>query len=377
MPASRRRQDEGSGDTAPPRVWVLMGHRAGDNSQVQALGEALGWPFEVRRFVYAPYEKAVNLPFTATLAGVVKSRSSALGPPWPDLILTAGRRNEPIARWIQRRAGKRVRVVHVGRPWARIERFDLVVTTPQYRLPALGNVVQNEGPLHRVTPQRLADAAARWEPRLAHLPRPYVALLAGGHSGPYPFDTGSGARLGQEASALAARLGGSLLVTTSARTRPATEEALFGAIREPAYRYRWEPDSLENPYFAFLGLAEQIIVTADSVSMMIEAAATRKPVHLFDTGEGVTSMRADVTAREALLRLPRHMDRVHWKAFVYRLTMRYGPRRWTRDIRIVQRHLVDSGRAVWLGDPWPGTTPPPLGDLDRAVAGVRELFDER
>jgi hypothetical protein len=36
----------------------------------------------------------------------------------------------------------------------------------------------------------------------------------------------------------------------------------------------------ENPYFAMLGLADAIVVTADSVNMVSEAAATGKPVHV-------------------------------------------------------------------------------------------------
>jgi hypothetical protein len=354
-----------------PRVWLLTAHRAGDNAQVLALGEALGWPFEVQRFVYHSWERLVNWPFASTLAGVVKSSSSVLRAPWPDLVISAGRRNEPIARWIRRQAGHRVRLVHVGRPWARLEGWDLVVTTPQYRLPRLPNVLHNETPLHRVTAARLAEAGAKWKARLAHLPRPWVAVLAGGPSGPYPFDARAGARLAREASALAAP-GGSLLVTTSARTPTATRAALFEGVTRPAFLYDWAPGRAGNPYFALLALADQIVVTADSVSMMTEACATGKPVFLFDTGEGRFAMREH---EEPGLPWWRCLDRQHAKAFVYRSTMHYGPRRLTRDIRIVQQRLVDSQRAAWLGDGTPAPMPPALHDVERAAARVRALFE--
>jgi hypothetical protein len=356
----------------PPRVWLLTGHRAGDNSQVVALGEALGWPFEIQRFAYHAWERLVNWPFASTLAGVVKSRSSALAPPWPDLIITAGRRNEPIARWIRKQAGGRARLVHVGRPWARLERWDLVVTTPQYRLPPLPNVLHNETPLHRVTPARLAEAAAQWRPRLAHLPRPWIAVLAGGPSGPYPFDEAAGRRLAAQASALAAARGGSLLVTTSARTPPAARKALFGGVPRPAFRYEWRADDADNPYYALLALADQIAVTADSVSMMTEACATGKPVFFFDTGDGRFSMRDHAESAAPWWRC---LDRQHLKAFVYRQTMRFGPARLTRDIRIVQKRLVESGRAAWLGEGTPADAPPPLLAVERAAARVRALFE--
>lgn len=363
----------------PPRVWLLMGDRAGDNSQILGLAEALGWPLEIKHFVYTPYERLVNLPFLRTRAGVSRRASSPLGPPWPDLVITAGRRNEPVARWIQRRADRAVKLVHVGRPWARIQCFDLVVTTPQYRLPDLPMVLQNHTPLHRVSRQRLDEAATAWKARLEHLPRPRIAVLAGGNSGPYTFDAASGERLGRMAGELAEKRGGSLLVTTSARTAAETRAALFDAIRCPAYRFHWTPDAGENPYFAFLGLADVVIATADSVSMMAEACSTGRPVYLYDTGFGRTAMHrprragageADPAAARGWLQL----GRAHWKALVYRTTMRLGPQRLTRDIRLVQQLLVDSGRAAWLGDGEAPESPPPLGDLERAVERVRALF---
>jgi len=351
-----------------------MAHRAGDNTQVLALGEALCWPFEIKRFVYNRFETLVNWPFSNTLAGVNRKRSSPLGPPWPDLVITAGRRNEPIARWIRKRADRRVRLVHIGRPWARPDRWDLVVTTPQYRLPDSANVLQNEAPLHRVTPERLGKEGAIWQSRFASLPHPLIAVLAGGNSGPYPFDAASGRRLGLAAAAMARELGGSLLVTTSARTLPPTSDALFRAIDVPAYGYHWTPGASDNPYYGFLAVADRIIVTGDSVSMLTEACATGRPVYVYDTGEGVTSMRNE-SVRVAPSSLREIFDPTHRRAFVYALTMRHGPRRLTRDIRIVQRRLIESGRAAWLGDGDPSGSPPPLCDLERATARVRALFE--
>jgi len=370
---------------ALPLVWLLMGDRAGDNSQVLGLGEALGWRIEEKHFVYQPYEKLVNLPFCSNLLGVVREGSSPLEPPWPDVVVSAGRKNEPIARYIRERARadgsrKPVRLVHVGRPWAAIETWDLVVTTPQYRLPDVPNVVHNETPLHRITPERLADAADAWRERVAPLPRPRIALLAGGNSGPYPFDRASGERLARKADALAKELGGSLLVTTSARTLDETIEALFESIESPSILYRWKKNDPDNPFFAFLGLADRVIVTADSVSMMTEACATGRPVYLYDTGEGRTSMKEnpwlDGLSEEGGPSGVK-LDRWHLKAHVYRLTMRLGPQRLTRDIRIVQKLLVDSQRAVWLGDGHPPSDPPPLRDMERAVARVRALIEPR
>ena len=370
-----------------------MGDRAGDNSQVVGLGEALGWPLVEKHFIHTSFEKAVNLPFGAHLLGVVQSQSSELEAPWPDLVISAGRKNEPIARYIRKRADKPVKLIHLGRPWARLEIWDLVITTPQYRLPDDPNVLHNETPLHRVTRARLDEAAEAWRERVEYLPKPIVTVLAGGNSGPYPFDRASGERLAKRVDELVREVGGSVLLTTSARTLDETTDALIKGIKSPSLIYRWKKNDPDNPFFAFLGLADYVVVTADSVSMMAEACVTGRPVYLFDTGEGRTSMkdnpwldgRAETppASREddAIEESPNAesavigLNRWHLKAHIYRLTMRLGPERLTRDIRIVQQLLVDSDRAIWFGDGHPKADSRPLEDMRRAVDRVHQLFD--
>ena len=361
----------------PPRTWLMMGHKAGDNTQILALAEALGWPFEIKRLVYRRTELLTNLLAGPTLKGLVRERSSPLAPPWPELVISAGRRNEPLVRWIQCQVGdrRRIKLVHVGRPWARHECFDLIITTPQYRLPRKPNILHNEAPLHRVTPERLAEAAARWRPRLERLPPPRVAVLMGGDAGPYRFDRENGALLGYWANRLADGLGGSLLVTSSARTPPKAVAALEEQLRVPAFVYRFRPGDTDNPYFALLALADHIVVTCDSMSMLAEACATGKPVYIFDLARGRGSRRPpvppEVRRRSLLERL------LDWRPrpLIYRIGMRIGPRRLTRDVSLIHRRQVELGRAVWLGQPWPeGAAPPPMRDLERAVAAVRALF---
>lgn len=365
-------------DAPPPRTWVMMGHKAGDNSQILALAEALGWPFEIKRLVYRPTELLTNLLAPLTLWGIVRGKSSPLAAPWPDLIITAGRRNEPPCRWIQAHADRRVRLVHAGRPWAAIENFDLIVTTPQYRLPERPNVLHNTTPLQRVSAAKLDAAAARWAPRLAHLPRPHTAVIIGGNAGPYVLDREAATLLGRSASAFARRQGGSLLVTTSARTPRHVPGALEAAIDCPAEFYRWTPDAADNPYLGYLALADSFIVTCESMSMLTEACATQKPVHMFDLHTGPENRWGLLESLIGRVDTPwwRRLRRLRFQPLVFRIAFAIGPTRMTRDVRIIQRDLIAQGRAVWLGEPFPeGPPPPPLDDVARAAARVKALFD--
>jgi len=344
--------------TARPLVWVVSGYRAGERTQMLALAEALGWPFLVKDLRLRPWDFVPGLLRSCSLAGIDRRHSSPLEPPWPDLIISAGMRNEPIARWIRDRAGRRCRLVHVGRPWADYDQFDLVITTPQYRLPERANILQNTGTMHGVNSATLAAAAARWLPEFRHLPQPFTGLLIGGNSGPYTLGPKTAARLGAQASRIATQTGGSLLVTTSARTSAAAANALLAALDCPSYAYRWTPDAGLNPYLGILAVADSLIVTNDSVSMLSEAVATGKPVRMFDLGpDGAGDFRLG--------------------AVVYRWLMRHGHRRLTRDLDLFHRRLIDNRQVVWMGES-PGRGSPPVpDDLGRAVARVRRLMGDR
>jgi hypothetical protein len=239
-----------------------------------------------------------------------------------------------------------------------------VITTPQYRLPERANVLHNNLTLHRVTVARLQAEVRRWEARLASLPRPRIAVIAGGDSGPTTFGPRAAARLARQASAMARAQGGSLLVTTSARTAPSAVEVLSAGIEGPVEFYRWRRNDDDNPYFGYLALADAIIVTADSISMLTEACATGKPVYMFDADRplATSGMEGD---RGRDFRL---------SGTLYRWLMRWGPKRLSRDIGLVHRRLLERGHAVWLGEDFPEGVPPPLRDLERALARVRALF---
>ena len=323
------------------------------------MAEAVGWPFEIRRLAFRPTELVTNRLLGITLLGLDRGQSDPLAPPWPELVLTTGRRNEPVARWIQREAGgpERCRLVHVGRPWAPVEAFDLIVTSPQYALPRHPRILHTEASLHRVTPAALGAAADRWRSELVGMPTPRIAVLLGGHVGPWTFTAAKGAVLGDQIDAMARELGGSLLVSTSARTPPSVIEAVSSALTAPHRLHRWRQGDPDNPYLGFLALADRVVVTSDSMSMLTEATATGRPVFVFDLAD------------------PRGESPLSGRAVLFHLGRVLGPRQLRRDVTAIHRAHLEAGRAVPLGQPWPeGPQRGPLADAETAAERVRALF---
>ena len=87
---------------AEPRVWVLSSPRAGERTQLLALAEALGCPYEIKQIAHRPMGSGVELLGGEHLLGIDAEKSDKLEAPWPDLVLLAHQSNETVARWIRR-----------------------------------------------------------------------------------------------------------------------------------------------------------------------------------------------------------------------------------------------------------------------------------
>jgi uncharacterized protein len=346
-----------------PHIWILASPHTGDNTQLMALVENLGWPYDVKMLSYQNGHALARLLLGATLTGLTSDAQSQITSPYPDLIIGAGRPTEAVALWIKKHANPSVKLVYLGTPWANLNNFDLIITTPQYGLPQRSNILHNQLPMHKVTKTKLTEATKIWEAKFKHLPKPWTAILVGGESGPYTF----GREAAQRLSVAANNLKGSVLITTSARTPLTVVEHLHSALTVPNHFHKWNSAATDNPFLGFLALADQFIVTADSISMLSEACATGKPVILFDTEDGVFRMN---DSGKPISFWGRNIS-----ATAFRFAMRLGPSNWSRDLRIVHKQLIHAGRAQWLGDDLRSQTTNMQNDLEHATSRVKALFD--
>ncbi len=196
-----------------------------------------------------------------------------LTPPEP-LAIGCGGKAAPVLAALRRR--KRL-VVQIQHPRMDPRRFDQVVVARHDGL-AGPNVIVTRTALHRATPERLAAARAEWTPRLAHLPRPLVAVLIGGSNGRFRLAEPQGRALAAQLATMMDADHVGVAVTPSRRTDPAVQRALDQALT-PRGGWVWD-GSGDNPYFGMIACADAIVVTEDSVSMVSEAVATAAPVLL-------------------------------------------------------------------------------------------------
>jgi uncharacterized protein len=270
---------EKSDSVAGMRCWVLTDGKAGMENQCLGLAEALGLEPEIKRVAPRfPWRLLTpHLWFGALWAP--GPGGDRLTPPWPDLLIGSGRQAVALSTAIKRRSGNRTFTVQIQNPVVPAGRFDLVATPRHDRLTG-DNVIVTEGALHRVTPERLAAEAERFRDRLAGLGRPLVAVLIGGSNRQFRMTRRSTESLVERLAQVVRKHGAGLAVTASRRTG-ADNEAMLRDRLAGLPAEIWDGTG-DNPYFGYLGLADAVVVTGDSVSMVSEACATGKPVYVFD-----------------------------------------------------------------------------------------------
>ncbi len=303
-------------------TWVLTDDKAGMITQAVGLAEAVGLPFEAKIVRLRP--PWAWLPPRLWPGGVMglAPDSDTLAPPWPDLVISCGRKSIGPACEVKRRSGGRTFQVYIQNPHIPLRAFDLVVAGAHDRVSG-DNVITTQGALHRVTAARLRAAALEFAPSLADLPRPLTAVLVGGPNGVYRMTPEITADFADRIAAFAAQTGGGLAITPSRRTGGENERVLRERLRD-CHAVIWDGRG-DNPYFGYLALADQIIVTCDSVSMVSEACATGKPVHVFDLpGGNAKFKRFHALLRDQGITRPFTGAAAHWRYPPFDDTARVG-----------------------------------------------------
>ena len=248
-------------------VWLLAGNRPGELAQQRALGAALALPLrEIEVARMAPTGREVRFDF------------AALRPPWPRLAISFGKTLAAGLR-LRELGGSAIRLVHLGLP-RRLPAaaLDLIVPMPTDRYIAAPNVLRPRMPFNPLPPLA-ANSPAAERLRRAGLPRPWIALIVGGPTTRLRLAPDEVARIVAAADARAAARGGSLLLSTSPRTPADALPLLQRARAAPGELFVFTPGgALDNPYATYLHLADELIVTGDSASMIAECWRSGRPL---------------------------------------------------------------------------------------------------
>lgn len=263
-----------------PTCWAISDGAAGNERQARALAEMLdAAPRVVRIDVRQPWDAfAPRLTFASSSA-IRDESGRALAPPWPALAIGCGRRAALATRMLRRWSQGATFTVQILDPRIDPRAFDLVIAPSHDRIRG-DNVIQSIGALNPVDARWLADGRHRFA-HLANLATPRTTVLIGATNRAQRLDDRYFDALLDRLAASHAIDAGSFLVSVSRRTPTNAIARLRSAFARFPGTFWAGSDDGENPYAGFLGWADRIVVTPDSVNMISEACATGKPVATF------------------------------------------------------------------------------------------------
>lgn len=262
---------------SPLSCWVISDGRRGIENQALGLAEACNrlrpLTLETRIIESGGAFKAAGpkLQFTMRSDPI----RYGLGAPYPDIVIGCGRQAVAPLMALKKAAGDNIFTVYVQDPRVEPHHFDVVVAPRHDDLDG-ENVLSMIGAPNRITTTELIAQVLSFQERLADMTMPRAAMLIGGTSNTHKLTEAMHEQHLKAAENVLAS-GRSLLISTSRRTPDWAANA-----------YRWFADGKEdvwlyeggdpNPYIAFLGASDTILVTEDSTNMLTDACTAGKSV---------------------------------------------------------------------------------------------------
>ncbi len=315
--------------------WILTDGKAGDVAQCAGVAEALALSPERRTIAPRPPWSWLAPWGPIDPAEAPGKPGSPLKAPFPDLAIASGRRAAPYLRHVKRASGGRTFTVMLKDARGGTGMADFIWAPAHDRVRG-GNVMTTLTSPHGLSPTKLAAARAAPPAALSALHSPRVAVMIGGDSRHFTFSDDDVRALADHLAALA-KSGASLMGTLSRRTPPALA-ATVRHVFDHHGGWLWDGTG-DNPLIALLALADAVVVTADSVNMVGEAAATGRPVLVFTpSGRGHRKIRTFLDGMRAKGVVHNFVGRLEGAAYppldstpeiAEAIAQRYGAFRWT------------------------------------------------
>jgi mitochondrial fission protein ELM1 len=273
----------------PLNAWVLSDGQPGHYNQARGIVQALR---RVRPVEVSWINAKLRLGVARNLLRGVLNRNQAPRSLWPlrlayrfdalpetncDLIVSAGGKTSFANAWLA--SVLAVPNLYAGSLRGLLARRFSVVLTLEPLPGAASNLVVPLPP-SAIDSDEVEQLGAAFRRQLGPPGQRYWALLLGGHGAGYRYSQADWLRLAELVNTLARRHDIRWLLVSSPRTGRRSETLLKQHVdRAVLAAACWCQDGDDYQAEAWLGAAERVFVTEDSMTMLSEAASALRPVH--------------------------------------------------------------------------------------------------
>jgi len=253
-----------------PKALLLTQGMHGMISQVEGLANALGLNFKHETIKLGKFWDFIPPKFTPISEIILQNKFICDS----QVVISCGRKSVVPSILLKKRFKKNIFNIHIQDPKVDLNNFDYVIC-PEHDNLSGGNVIRTKGAIHYLTNDEIEKNINYLE--LNSGDRRIVTFILGGPNKYYDFSEKQMTSMFAKIKNLFISSKYKLIVIPSYRTPEKILKLAFHYFNEDHLVVK-ERD--KKAYLSSLGLADIIIVTCDSTSMISEAGITGKPVYV-------------------------------------------------------------------------------------------------
>ncbi len=241
-------------------------------SQVEGLAKALDLDFTHHTVELNSFWKVFPPKLTPISQNVYKK----IFPDEFDVIISCGRKSVIPSIHLKKNSNKKIFNIHIQDPKVNLNYFDFIIAPEHDDLDGQ-NVITTKGAIHYLTQNEIEESRNYLNSFIKNDRRKIWTLIMGGPTKYYDYSTKNMKHIFTSLYKLIKKHDFQLVVIPSMRTPINTihyAKEFFGEN----HTIFMEVD--KKAYLSALGIAENIVVTCDSSSMISEAALTGKPIYV-------------------------------------------------------------------------------------------------
>jgi len=240
-------------------------------SQVEGMAKALNveYSHKIVRLKF-PW-KLIPPKFTPISEAVLKDSAYIIEDEKLDLVISCGRKSVVPSILIKKKNPK-IFTIHIQDPKVNLKNFDAIVTPEHDNLNG-ENVYSSKGAIHYITESEIEKAKPYLVKKINS--EKVVSLILGGPNKYYSFDTGQLIQVFNKIKSNFVSEGYKVIVIPSMRTPKASIELAMKEIGSCGHVVKTVD---KQAYLSAYALANYVVVTCDSTSMISEAATSGKPI---------------------------------------------------------------------------------------------------
>ncbi len=265
------------------RVWLLTDDKTENIYQSKALAEALNMSFELKVIKFNFLKYLPNSWLKNKRITVDEYYSSDITPPYPDIVISAGKYTSPIALSFKK-SNPGIKVIQILKPREKPEKFDLVIM-PEYEPldSAVNNVYRSIGAMNKITTDLLEREKQKFRD---NFPQCAFAVFGAYIGGKY-----KGCKISEEEANYLAKMigrvvdnhGAQLFLMFAADTPEYVKNIFYKHFYYTTSAYIHDPEmGGYDPYWGVVAIANSMIVTGDAITRCSEVITAGTPLYIYN-----------------------------------------------------------------------------------------------